>query len=793
MNIRYRHLLIFYVVIVLLVLSQPAVGQEATRSPEPFPTQGVQHEKVTFQVTLDSDITFRNPFDATEIQLLGIFTAPSGGQVVVPGFWMQPFEERCVQPCEAEDLRPVGDPVWQVRFTPQEVGAWRYTLQLRVGTATQTLNEGSLDIAPGQHPGFIRRAANDAYFQHSGGRPYIPIGLNLKWAWEGNGGVQTYLTWLRDLAASGGNYARLFIDVPWFIALEPAVPVGDYRAAQQAAARLDMILDMAHELGIALQLVLLWHQALTIYNGPPVVIPSDVARPDMNADWDNNPYNLIYGGPVGGPAFFFSNEQAATLFRQRLNYIVARWGYSPDIFAWELIDEIDRTGEYDPQVAAVWLQQMSAYLKQIDVHGHLVTAGSEAFDAAVATSPLLDFTTAQYYQRLPIEPVGEQVTETVSRVRQTRAANPLPTLLTAFSLNPWYEPVEEDPTGVHVQEALWSAFLSGAAGGAMSDWWDTYILPRDIQHAFSPFAAFVSGVDWAALDVRPAEAALVTDYTQYRPVRFDDFNRVFTAPPVDVVPRNITADGVFPPLDNMPSYLYGQVYNNQLSQAQIYRVTLPVDSYLEIGIARVSTQAGARLVALADNQNVLDLTLPTGSRDTAIRVPLAAGTHELLLDNLGDDWLEINYIEFGQLQAPARALTLRDTGVGVAFAWIQHRDYTWEQVAAGVIPQPVAAAYLLDRMPPGRYRVEIWQPLTGAILGEVAVSVAEDTLLRVDLPPLENQLALRVFRIGEPPAQPVPTAQSSIVPTATTQPSAVPSVPESPLVVTNTPRPSNED
>jgi hypothetical protein len=786
MNTRYRQLLILNVILAVLVFSYRAFGQEATPPPEALPTQGTQFEKMIFQVALDPTITFRNPFDAAEIQLLGVFTAPSGGQVVVPGFWMQPFEERCAQPCEAEELRPSGDPVWQVRFTAQEVGAWRYALQLRTGTDTRTLTEGAFDVAPGQHPGFIRRAANDSYFQYSSGQPYVPIGLNLKWAWEGNGGVQIYLTWLRDLAAAGGSYARLFIDVPWFIALEALAPVGDYRAAQQAAARLDMILDAAHEYGIALQMVLLWHQSLSIYNGPPVVLPNTVARPDMNADWDNNPYNLIYGGPVGGPAFFFSNEQAAALFRQRLNYIVARWGYSPDIFAWELIDEIDRTAEYDPQVAAGWLQQMSAYLKQIDVHGHLVTAGSELFEPTVAASPLLDFSTAQFYQRLPIEGVGEQITETVNRVRQSRTANLLPTLLTAFSLNPWYEPLEEDPAGIHVQETLWAAFLSGAAGGAMSDWWDTYILPQGIQRVYTPFAAFVSGVDWPALDLRPAEAALVTDYTLYRPARFDGFNRVFTAPPVDVLPRSITADGVYPSLDDVPSYLYGQVYNSQLSQAQIYRVTLPVDSYLEIGIARVSTQAGARLVVQADNQYVLDLTLPTGSRDTAIRVPLAAGAHELTLDNLGDDWLEINYFELGQLQAPARTLTLRDSATGVAFAWIQHRDYAWEQIAAGVVPQAIASSYVLDRMPAGRYRVEIWQPLTGAILGEAAVSVGADMLLRVELPLLENQLALRVFRVGAPPDE-------SILPTVTPQRSTVPDSTQPPLVVTNTPRPSNED
>lgn len=775
-------------VLLLLIAPRPAFGQEATAEATEtatLPTEGELYVPMRFPLEI-APTAYTNPFDPIDIDALGIFQSPSGQQVVIPGFWMQPYEDRCTAPCESEDLRPAGVPIWQVRFTPEEAGTWTYTLQARNRDGLVFIQDGQFEVSDSGQPGFIRVGANRRYFQYSNGEPYFPIGHNLNWSWDGDGGVAAYREWLRELSAAGGNFARLYIDTPWFIGLEWEAPVGDYRSAQKAAARLDIVLDMAAEYGIALQVVVLWHQALSIYNGPPVLVPDTFDRPDMNADWENNPYNVIYGGPAGGPSAFFTNEQAIELFRRRLRYIVARWGYSPNIFAWELVDRIDRTSDYNPATTNTWLQNTASYLKQIDQQGHLITAGSAVFDAAVASNPLLDFTSGQFYQRRPIETVSDQVTGAVDAIRQNLQTSPVPTLLTAYSINPWFEPTAEDPLGIHFQDTLWASALSGAGGSAASDWWYTYVIPQDLQRYYTPLAAFVAGVDWPNLDLQPVEAALVTDdYSLYLPVRITDFNRQFTAAPREVVVHTITPDGVFPPINTVPSYLYGQVYNNQLSQAQIYRVTLPVNSYLEIGVSRVSTQAGARLSVLVDNQNALDLTLTIGSPKTVVRVPLSAGDHEITLDNLGDDWLEIDYLEIGQLQAPARVLTLRDSTVGVALAWLQHRGYTWE--AIDTPRQAIQFRYVLDRMPPGRYSVEIWDALSGAVIGEELVQVGVDGMLTAPLTPMDSQLAIRIFRIGD-----LTTTPEVPVSTATQPPSVTPDLPPTnPPLATNTPRASD--
>lgn len=753
---------------------------------------GRLYEPLTFTVDVASEL-YTNPFDSNDIEVLGIFESPSGQRIVVSGFWIQPYDDV---------FEPDGTPIWQVRFTPQEVGNWRYSLQVYDNGSLVDVSDGDFQVADSNADGFIRIGENDRYFQFSNGQPYFPVGQNLNWSWDAGGGIETYLRWLADLHAAGSNYARLIIDIPWFIHLEWSGPAGDYRASQLQAAHLDAVLAAAAEYNVKLQLVLLWHQSMLISNGPPVLIPEYPPRPTMTMDWDDHPYNILNGGPLNGPGVFLYDETAKALFQQRLRYIVARWGYSPQIFAWELVDRIDRVSNYTPETARAWLQEMAGYLRRIDPHRHLITVGSQSFDPSISASPYINFISAQLYQRRPIETNFDQVIGVLASIRQNQALNPIPVLLTDFSLNPWFEPVADDPTGVHFQNTIWTAALSGSAGGAMSDWWDTYIFPRGLEQYYAPLSAFTAGIDWANLDLQTAEAGLiVSDASSYQPVRLNNFDRSFIAPTRDVSWHVINADGVYPPLNIVPSYLYGQVFNSQLSQAQLYRVTLPVDGYLTLGIRSVSTQAGARLIVTVDNQSAVELDLRAGTREASARIPMRAGEHQIVLDNMGEDWLELDYLEFDQLVAPARALTLRDTTAGIALSWFQHRGYTWEQAADHVSRVPVSLRYQLNRMPEGRYIVEIWDPLGGGVLGEEVVDVSTDGLLEVDLIPFDRMLALRAFHqedspgsIAPEPAEEadweVPTTTQTALPTATFALEPSPTFTRVPLVPqTNTPRP----
>lgn len=739
----------------LILTPVPLLAQD-----EALPAGGMLYQRMTFAIAIDSAL-YTNPFDSADIELVGIFNAPSGTEKVVPGFWMQPYLDACTAPCAQENWQPAGEAGWQVRFTPDEVGTWSYRLEVRDNGSVVDEQSGQFEAAPSDHPGFIRLGANRRYFRYDSGASYFPIGHNLNWSWQGGGGVHAYRGWFESLSRAGGSYARIYVDVPWFIGLEWG-EAGSYR--QEDAARLDALLELAAEYGIGVQLVLLWHQGVTTYTGSPVLVPEEPARPDASADWDNHPYNVAQGGALSGPGVFFFDNNALRLFRQRLRYIVARYGDSPQIFAWEIIDQIDRTANFTPDVADRWLREMAGYVRQIDPYQHLITAGSREFSEVIAANPLLDFTTGQFFQRLPIEATTPQETSLISLIQRSRQLSSAPTLISSYSLNPWFEPTAIDPLGVHFQNGLWTAALSGAAGGAVSAWGETYVVPQNLEQYYAPLAAFAAGVDWANLNLQPAEAGLlVEDRSLYRPLRLMDFNRQIRAPLTGTTTHVISADGISTDPQLIPSYIYGLIYDNRFNQPQHYRVVTPVNTYFEIAIRAVSPQAGARLIIAVDENVAAEFALRSGSTEAVARIPLPVGEHTVTLNNSGEDWLEVDYIEVGQLVAPARVLTLRDSDAGVALAWLQHRDYTWERFSSGAtgeLIQPLLFRYRLEQMPPGRYLAQIWEPLSGALLGEEVLLVGEDRVFMFDLLPMNSQMALRAFRLPDEPA-PLPDLLSA--------------------------------
>src|SRR5690606_8317832 len=135
-----------------------------------LPTEGTLYTPMQLSIPVEP-ATYRNPFDTADIEVIGIFQSPTGNQLVLPGFWMQPYV--CEEPCETLALQSQGEPVWQVRLTPQEVGEWTYTLQARDNGGITTVLDGRFTVAASDERGFIRKGANGRYFQFSNSDAYF--------------------------------------------------------------------------------------------------------------------------------------------------------------------------------------------------------------------------------------------------------------------------------------------------------------------------------------------------------------------------------------------------------------------------------------------------------------------------------------------------------------------------------------------------------------------------------------------------------------------------------------------
>jgi hypothetical protein len=423
---------------------------------------------------------------------------------------------------------------------------------------------------------------------------------------------------------------------------------------------------------------------------------------------------------------------------------------------------------------------MTAYLRGIDPYQHLITAGVRDTARLTMLDPVvLDFKAVRYYQKRPIEAAGDQALGTLTLLTPLLDNADRPLLIDEFSLGPWFEPTADDPTGVHVRTTMWASALSGAGGAAASWWWDTYLFPQKLTEIYGPLAAFTRTIPWNSTDLNPVGVTLVSgEKVQYQPLRVAGYNGTFgsTTPP-DLTFR-LSADGVTPPISTASSYLYGVTYNAQNSHPQTYIITPPIDTTLTVNVARTSDRAGARLVIIVDGKTAAEMALSLKSTASALTVPLSAGEHTVVLDNLGEDYLQIGSLDIGAYIAPLRTLALADRKAGIFLAWLQHRDYTWQNVAAGLEIQPITTGVRAAAMPTGLYQVELWDPFTGDVVGQETVTVTGTNQgdLTVNLLPISKMLAVRAIRIAEPAdipsATPSFTPTPRLVPTTTVTPTA---------------------
>ena len=100
----------------------------------------------------------------------------------------------------------------------------------------------------------------------------------------------------------------------------------------------------------------------------------------MGLGWEISSYNVANGGFAKTPCEFFTLPDARQQYKNKLRLMVARYGYSPAIGAWEFFNEIDNAiyhGKPEDRipdaVITAWHDEMSTFLKNTDPYRHMVT------------------------------------------------------------------------------------------------------------------------------------------------------------------------------------------------------------------------------------------------------------------------------------------------------------------------------------------------------------------------------------------------------------------------------------
>ncbi len=314
-------------------------------------------QRLEFQITNVPAAT--NPFDPSVIALDATFTLPSGTNMVVPAFWYQGYQRALVSGTEYDTAS--GPPQWRLRFTPPEVGTYSISLAIQTnGQAYGTAMVTNFTVASNALParfGYVGIAPNNQYFQTGDGQGLPLNGENV--AWASSRGTYDFDDYFTAMHNATENFARVWMS-PWCFGIEHvAGNLNNY--ALNRAWQLDYVFQVAEQNGIYVQLTSDDYREYSSASG-------------SDGQWGSNPYNSVNGGPCVNQNAFFTDSTAKTIYKKRLRYLVARYGYSPNVLAWEFFNEIDHDYSYLTKSDVVnWHGEMTDWLHANDPFQHLVT------------------------------------------------------------------------------------------------------------------------------------------------------------------------------------------------------------------------------------------------------------------------------------------------------------------------------------------------------------------------------------------------------------------------------------
>lgn len=690
-----------------------------------------------------------NVFDPDGIRLDAVFTLPSARSIAVPGFWYQGYERSLSG--GTERLTPSGAPGWRVRFTPPEPGDYSLVVsvtvsnQLFANSPAASFSVGSNNIPA--RTGFVRVATGNAYFETGDGQALKLIGENV--CWHGGRGTYDYDDWFPALQATGANFARLWM-WPYAFGIEVETnSLGRYRLDR--AWQLDYVVKLAEQRGIYLLLCLDYHGMFE-------------QEPDAwggNNFWPKNPYNTVNGGPCLNPNGFFTNRTAQVVYQKRLRYLVARYGSSPNLLAWEFLNEIDNVYRYlVPADVASWHGSMGGWLHTNDPFGHLVTTSltGSSDRAEIWNLTSLDFAAYHSYNEpRPAVRLAQVAQSFLSRYRK-------PIMIGEFGMDwrGWNR--ASDPYLRGFRQGIWGGALGGSVGTGMSWWWENI----HSENAYTVYLALGSILghtgwssgSWTNIGFQTAGSP---------PTSVGDL--IAEGAPFSLMLSPGTGWGAKPAgqlaVANADSAGYASATLNAFLQGTAHpdlRVPFRLHAWLTNNARLVlhlnSVSSGSILSVRADGVELYRTNLPNldggwnvnNEYNVDIPVSLPAGRRMIEVVNAGVDWFFLDWVKLeGVLPskyhpdwAPSPdAIGLSGPREALVYVVAPNASFPANATNAA-LPRQTGQQIVLTNWPAGSFLAEWRDPLTATNLA-TTLGTTTNGILMLRLPPFVEDLAGIIF------------------------------------------------
>ncbi|MFT3782517.1 MAG: cellulase family glycosylhydrolase [Nibricoccus sp.] len=575
--------------------------------------------------------------------------------------------------------------------------------------------------------------ADPGGFVFSSGERFLPLGANL--AWPDHRGVEFYLDAFQRFHKGGLNWSRLWmahwsgLNLEWLPARVGRSPaMGEFDL--HVAAEWDKIIAAAAENQIYLQLVLQHHGQYSS---------------TVNTNWLENPWNVANGGFLKSPAEFFTSAEAQRLTRMKFRYIVARWGYSPAIMAWELFNEVHWTdairGETKDEAAvARWHSEMAKYIRSIDVYSHLITTSTENLESPI-------YADMDYYQPHLYRP---NLLAGARRFDIPPEALRKPVFYGEAGDDQLPISDEDKKSGAPIVPPVWAS-LMGQGKIPAQPWLGLELIETGRIEELAAVSRFLADTKlFERTDLRAFSPAVET--AERMPFRLIAGFRWQHRQEREIV---VPADGR-DQIDfaELPGIFVSEEEHGKSGYPHrtMLRVDFPRETTMRLHIADTDATAGGIRVSIdgrAEAEMVWaerpadspDQKGPHPQSDLAIAVP--GGTHVVTIENpVSSGWFWLPQIEFGcDMPVLAAAGKRADAFIAV---WLWDRRSVFSAEPA----KNVAGNLSLDDVPAGTWQVTWWDSVKGVAAPPVVVEHGGGRL-PLTVPPLTRHAAVVLERASK--------------------------------------------
>jgi hypothetical protein len=476
------------------------------------------------------------------------------------------------------------------------------------------------------------------------------------------------------------------------------------------AQKWDAIVSAAEQSGVSFQMVLQYHGQYST---------------TVNPEWSGNPYNTANGGFLPAASQFFTNATAKAYSKRKYRYIVARWGYSPAIMAWELFNEVQFTDAGQASQWAdigAWHTEMAQFLHAQDFYQHLITTSSDNLSQSM-------WTPCDYYQH------HDYPTDYISALRDPVGI-------------PGGQPIkpifggESGSNGVPYlgfHAPLWAGIM-GAQSGAAQQWYGDGL---DADNAYNLYRA---GRDFALLsglaeqDTLNKTAPHVT-CPQNSSLVFAPGGNFVNATQDSFIVGDVAPNGI----GTLPSYLQGNFHRSMTPNGYTFQVNYPPGGGTFSAQILTIASSGAGLLIYLDNVIVSSNSFPAtpANVNTNLTIPISvsAGAHTIKLWNQGQDWIVLGNLTFNPYVPILGAYQIGNTNF--AALWFWHRTNIYYPNASAT----VSGTFPLSGLQPGTYNATWWDTFADTAISNFTFTVSDTNPVTVSTPAILRSAA---FFAGKP-------------------------------------------